>query len=189
MANEPSEKTAAQADGGSKGQPSPPRLALIQSLEELRARVHRQLDALETLAHARAQHGSSALSEREEQLQQRAIELEHAHMHMKNEAERWERERRTMLEQIEHDRRVLAEAWERLEREQVKNFAVPAAASPPATLPSPPLPTTYVGPTPWPATLSSAPGRDHPVTEEVLRQFQSLRRDVRRNATTASLAG
>jgi hypothetical protein len=180
MPNELSEKSKAQPASDSKGPATTARLALIQSLEELRERVHRQLDALETIARARAEQSAKALHEREEQLQQRVVELEHAHLHIKNEADRWERERKAMLEQIEHDRRLLAEAWERLEREQVKNFGVVQTAAR-STVASAPAPI----PVPWPVTLSPSTGRDQPVAEEVLRQFQSLRRDVRRNAATS----
>jgi hypothetical protein len=178
MAKELSENSAAHVAGQPNSPPVPARIALIQALEEFRTRVHRQLDALEALSRARAQQGSRSLLEREQQMQQRARDLEHVQSHMRAEADRWERERQAMLEQIEHDRRLLAEAWERLEREQVTNFAA---------VQTPALANAVVAPTPWPVTLSSATGRDHPVAEEVLRQFQSLRRDVRRNSS-ASLA-
>jgi hypothetical protein len=151
------------------------RVNLIQALEELRGRVHSQLDALETLARDRARQGSKSVLQRDEQLELRASELEEANARMRTDAERWQHERQAMLEQIENDRRLLADAWERLESEQVNAFAVA-----PTTAPS----TTFAVPAPWPAPLSSVTSRDQPVTEEVLRQFQSLRRDVRRNAVT-----
>jgi hypothetical protein len=177
MAKDPVEKTAAQLAGESTERPAkgPARVDLIQALEELRGRVHNQLDALETLARDRARQGSRTLESHEEQLQQRATELEEVNAHMQTEADRWQRERQSMLEQIENDRRLLADAWDRLEREQVKAFAVAPTTAPPST---------FATPAPWPATISSATSRDQPVAEEVLRQFQSLRRDVRRTAVT-----
>lgn len=152
---------------------APSRAAILQALELIRQRFHRHLDAIEGMARARAQLGNKDASEREQQLRHRLLELEHAQIQLRSETERWEHERQAMIEQLEHDRRLLAEAWERLEREQVQIANAPAEPARSAA-------TTAV--TQWPKTVTLASGRDETVAEEILRQFQSLRRDVRRNA-------
>ncbi|HEV3120422.1 MAG TPA: hypothetical protein VGY53_00900, partial [Isosphaeraceae bacterium] len=93
---------------------------LQQGLEHVRERFHKQLDALEAHLRERAQQQEKVFQEREEHLEQRAIQIEHTRLQFQLEAERWANEREAMIEQIEHDRRLLAEAWDRVERTQVK---------------------------------------------------------------------
>lgn len=177
MPNDPSAAygPAAQAGSGQARAGAVTRQALLKGLEQIRERFHRQLDALETLARERAQASPEELVEREEQLRKRAHELEAARVQLEKDADRWHRERQAMIDKIDHDRRLLAEAWERLEREQVQQ----ASAQPEAEALAP-----VAKPAPWPqapATTISTESQ-HPVAEEILRQFHSLRRDVRRNA-------
>jgi hypothetical protein len=145
---------------------------LQQGLEHVRERFHRQVDALEAQLRDRAQRQERIFQEREEQLEQKAIEVEHTRLQLQVEAERWVHEREAMIEQIEHDRRLLAEAWDRVERVQVKSAPTrgqellrPAVLDPGAAEPAP---------------SASGAAFPQPVLEEVLWQFQSVRRDVRR---------
>jgi len=180
MANVTPENSVAQPKVDAKGHTTSARLALIHSLEELRQRLHREINDLEAAVHERAQERAKLLHDRAAQLEQRANDLEHAHVHITNESDRWESERQSMIAQIEKDRRLLAEAWERLEREQVKSFGGVQTAARPATVAAP-----SEAPAPRPVTHSPSPASDRPVAEEVLKQFQSLKRDVRRNAAAS----
>jgi hypothetical protein len=78
-----------------------------------------------------------------------------------------------MIEELDADRRLLAEAWERLEREQVDGRIAVAADPRPARLP------TQV-PAPKPVIVSLSSEGPSPISQAVLRQFEALRRDVRR---------
>lgn len=161
----------------SEGPAGPPasRASIQRSLEQLRQHFHRHLDVIEAMARERALRGPGELRAREEQLQRRADELEQAELRMQAEAAQWEQERQAAIAQIDHDRRLLAEAWERVEREQVNAAVVPATER---TRPA----SIARQPAAWPVPLAGETGRDQPVAEEILRQFQSLRRDVRRAA-------
>lgn len=161
------------SERATKGPLAPSRAAILQALELIRDRFHRHLDAIETMARERAQLGGKDVSEREQQLRHRLLELEHAQIQLRSDTERWERERLSMIEQLDHDRRLLADSWERLEREQVQCAHAPA---------EPARSELLTGVTQWPKTVTLAGGRDESVAQEILRQFQSLRRDVRRNA-------
>ncbi|HEV3164823.1 MAG TPA: hypothetical protein VGZ22_12410 [Isosphaeraceae bacterium] len=168
------EYRAGDLSGRSAATPS----SIQRGLEHIRQQFHRHLDAIDAMARERSARGGRDLQAKEEQLRKQAAELEQLKRHVQSEADRWERERQAMIEQIDHDRRLLAQAWERLEREQVRSGAAPAerarptATSPPAT---------------WPTPLSVISGHDQPVAAEILRQFQSLRRDVRRTAEAGCL--
>ena len=76
---------------------------------------------------------------------------------------------------MEEDRRLLADAWDRLERERIEGHveATVARASPP----------TPADPPAAPRVLSATSGTpDDSVTQAILQQFQVLRADVRRTA-------
>ena len=124
-----------------------------EALQRLRARVLRGLDRIEALARQRAAGGDVELRARLEEL---------------------EAERAEAFERLEHDRRQLAEAWERLERERVAALAAGHGVGPAADVARPPT-------VPLPAPRPEPDGPD-PVEQAVLRQFQALRHDVRRNA-------
>ena len=95
--------------------------ALIQDLEWLRQRVLERLGALEALARQRMEWTTAAggITALERTLQQRQAELEEAWRQVRAEAERQEKESSASLTQLEADRRLLAEAWERLERQRI----------------------------------------------------------------------
>jgi hypothetical protein len=120
------------------------------ALLRLRACVLRGLDRIEALARGRAATGGDAA--------------------LRSRIEALEAERDEALERLEHDRRQLAEAWERLERERVAAIAGGHAVAPVAPVAGPPA-----------APRPEAAGPD-PVERAILRQFQALRHDVRRNA-------
>ena len=158
------------------GRPFPPAVApLVQGLERLRERVRERLDQIEALARDRAAvpEQTAETSERERVLHQRLAELEDAQRRQRVEADRWEKERQAAAEQLEHDRRLLAEAWERLEREQVEA---------PATAHAPPRRTPADRPATAVVRAAIPADHDDPVAQAILKQFQTLRRDVRRNA-------
>jgi hypothetical protein len=163
--------------------------ALIQSLQSLRERVLERLDSLETLARGRSActpaEGASAGLERT--LELKLAEVAETERRLHDQAERHEKEWNASLIQLESDRRLLAEAWERVERERI------ACSSPseqnhhsraqgqgpqkgaPATLPHADALVT---------ARSAAADSDSSqvVTQAILRQFQTLCSDVRRNA-------
>lgn len=147
-----------------------PRLTVIQAFELLRDRLHAQLAILETLARERAAPQSTAMAR---DLCQRERDLTQARAAFQEEADRIERERAMDLEKLEEDRQLLAQAWEKLEREQLttvlpatkdRRFALPTRQSPASDPPS------------------SAFEQSEIITRAVLEQFQSLRRDVRSNS-------
>jgi hypothetical protein len=163
--------------------------ALFQSLQSLRERVLERLDALEALARGRsasapAAGGSAGL---ERTLELKLAELEETerrlHAHAKSQEQEWS----ASLTQLEADRGLLAEAWERVERERI---AYSSGSEPhhrghaqgqgpqkgaPATLP-------HAGALVTARFAGADSDANHPVAQAILRQFQTLSRDVRRNA-------
>lgn len=185
---------------------------LIQNLDTLRELVHLGLDDVEKQVRTQISQQSAILksgpepvahsqnpTEREQRLQKRVSELEQAQLNLRADVERWERDREDLLVQIEHDRRMLAEAWERLEYEQTHGQV--STTSPPDTrrpgqAPAPahferqanPAGAAPVSPDrntaprqAAPANQASPTAQDDSVAQAILRQFQSLQRDVRRN--------
>ena len=185
---------------------------LIQNLDALRELVHLNLDDMEKLLRSKIATQSAILkggaepavlsqdsTERELRLQKRVSELEQAQLNLRADVERWERDREDLLAQIEHDRRMLAEAWERLEYEQTHG-TVSSSNAPETRRPGPvPAPAHFersttptsgapasldpnsTARTAVPANPTSPSPQDDSVAQAILRQFQSLQRDVRRN--------
>lgn len=140
----------------------------VAALEQIRRCVHRWIDRLEQRLDDWACPATPGPD-----LDRFARELEERREALQAEAERRDREWEDRLEALEHDRRLLADAWERLEREQLASApAIPVAPDPPeAGRPaSPPRP--------------SPPGNEpeNPVDRAILHQFETLRRDVRRRS-------
>jgi hypothetical protein len=153
--------------------------ALIQGLERLRECVEQRLVRLESVARERAAAPAHQPSELEQELQHRIAEYEEAQARFRTQAERREQEWRAAVEQLEGDRKLLAEAWERLERERIET---PAAA--PGTGPGrAPAAGREAAPPerPRPRPETADPAQDS-VTLAILQQFHTLRSDVRRNA-------
>ncbi len=163
--------------------------ALFESLQRLRDRVLDRLDSIETIARQRSASapsaGASAALERA--LERRLADVEETERRLHALTERHEKEWSASLTQLEADRRLLAEAWERVERERIAyaNAGEPHHRSHapgqgpqngvPAALP----PAGYLV-----AARSAVADSDpnHPVAQTILRQFQTLCSDVRRNA-------
>jgi hypothetical protein len=149
--------------------------------------VLERLDSLEALARRReaSTAAASEIAVRERNLEHREAELEEARRQLHAEADRREKEWSASLIQLESDRRSLAEAWERVERQRIECPGVsdghpdPHAQGqgaprrgPAASLHTPVL------------TRSAATDLDsnNPVAQAILREFQALSRDVRSNA-------
>lgn len=164
--------------------------ALASGLERIRSTVLERLNQVEAALRERAarrpfaeegltqsdpqlQQRAAEIDQRTAELQQRAAEIDDAQRRLRIERDRWENERATMVDQLEHDRRLLAEAWERLERETLEQPEA-AAASPRNGAPERASPKVV-----RPVVASDD---ENPVAQSILRQFQAVRRDVRRNA-------
>ena len=81
-----------------------------------------------------------------------------------------------VLEGLEADRRLLAEAWERLEQLQVQ-YEPRASPEPVVSAPSPPPAAASAA-----ASARADDDENDPMTRAILRQFQVLSNDVRRAA-------
>jgi hypothetical protein len=163
------------SDSGAKRRTArPDQAALVLGLEAIRAGLRERIDRIEALALERA----SALEEAsagespapDRALQQKVADLEEKLGRAQAEVRRREQEWKTAIEQLEDDRKLLAEAWERLERERIDVTAMPTAASRPYTPhQAPPVAAR-------PHVNSEV---DDAVAHAVLQQFQALRGDVR----------
>ena len=142
--------------------------------------------ALEALARQRTESTTAAggITALERTLQQRQAELEEAWRQVRAEAERQEKEWSASLTQLEADRRLLAEAWERLERKRIDGSGAserhPHTHSPvqgqPRGAPAALLDAAAVAPA---RSAAAESGTDNPIAQAILRQFQALSRDVR----------
>ena len=131
------------------------------ALERIRTTVHLWLDRVAQLAESADDAGRIA--------KEQCAALQ-------EERDRREREWIEQIQSLEHDRQRLAEAWEKLEREQISALSTsrstieaPRPASP-ASSPSP--------------AARQATGADDSLDRMIMRQFEELRKDVRRTAET-----
>jgi hypothetical protein len=155
---------------------------VLQGLDRLRDFVHQRLDWIESLAQERAAAGPADPSERENELRRRLVELEDRYARVVAEAKRKEREWESGLETLENDRRLIAEAWDRLERERVDGaVGTPGQPAPRPASGSVP-PRNNPGAPPKSFRPAVTPESNDVITHAILRQFQALRSDVRRNA-------
>ena len=156
----------------------PDTATLIQGLDRLRDGLIQRLERIESIAVEQARLLDQDSSEREEFLRDRVSVLEAAQARLQAEAKRREQEWLAVLQQLEADRRLLAEAWERLEQERIE-ASVPHAPPPRGrgrrthAAPDRPRRPSAVGDPRCRKTM--------PVTRAILRQFQALKSDVRRN--------
>jgi hypothetical protein len=150
---------------------------LIQGLERVRDCFEQQLGRLEAAARERTEPPVADRSELEQKLQQQISKYEEAQLRLRTQAERHDQEWRAAVEQLEGDRALLAESWERLERERTEGLA----ATPPQATGRVPVAERTSTP-PVRPRADPADGGNDPVTHAVLKQFQVLRNDVRRNA-------
>ena len=108
-------------------------------------------------------------------------------------AERQEKEWAASLTQLEADRRLLAEAWARVERERIAYSSGPEPhqqSHAPGQGPREGAPTS-LSRAGAPVAARSAPADsdlNHPIAQAILRQFQTLSSDVRRNAKAPRLS-
>ena len=162
--------------------------ALIRDLQWLRQRVLERLDSLEAMVrqHAASPANAREIATLERTLQQKLAELEEARSQLRADAERREKEWNASLTQLESDRRSLAEAWERVERQRIEGRGSSDGRPHPHA-------QGQGSPRGGPAALLHAalsPGRsaatdpepNNPVARAILREFQTLSRDVRCNA-------
>jgi hypothetical protein len=148
-------------------------------LERLRDLIRRRLDQIEALARERLGSveapGTIENSETEKELLRRLAELEEANERIRGQAERHEQDWRSAFEQLEEDRKLLADAWDRLERARIEVHVEPAhdrgSRSAPSDRPTAPQVRSQASGTP-----------DDSVTQAILQQFHLLRCDVRRTA-------
>jgi hypothetical protein len=96
------------------------------------------------------------------------------------EAKRREQEWQSVMKEIEADRRLLAEAWDNVERERIAGPANPTSQQPAG--PDAPLATLPETPEPAPTRPRPPGDPDDHVTQSILWQFRTLKSDVRRNA-------
>lgn len=151
--------------------------AAIEDLHRLRQWILERLDAIEALALRRPgpTAGSAELAARERMLRQKEAELDEARLQLRAEAERQAREWAEALEQLDADRRALADAWERLERERIEGLGASEGRLPrQARTFGPAAAATGAA---APAAIDPEP--DNPVARAILRQFEELGRDVR----------
>lgn len=162
---------------------------LHQGLERFRTFVHEQLDRIEALALDRGDASATGPSPREFELRKTIAALEERQARLVIEAKRMEQEWQTGMAKIENDRRLLAEAWDRLERERIEAGGTSAESPrsnshPGSTLHANPGQASGAGLAPASPVFRPVvtPASNDVVTQAVLSQFQALRSDVRRNA-------
>ena len=153
---------------------------LIHNLEELRSSVLRRLESIEALARRRSGVPSVEITRTEQMLRQRIDELELERSRSLSDLASEEPSDKQLLTQLENARKLLAEAWERLERERIDAIAAGSVARPalPAHHPHPAEGLAMHG-SPAPRLTATAETAN-PVAESILRQFQTLCSDVRR---------
>jgi hypothetical protein len=163
--------------------------ALIQSLQSLRERVVERLDSLETLALAQSAsaQAAGASADLDRTLELKLAELAESERRLDDQAARQEKEWSASLIKLESDRRLLAEAWERIERERIAGSSPSethhhgrAQGQGPQKGAHTNLP--HAGALVTARSAAADSEANSPVTQAILRQFQTLCSDVRRNA-------
>ncbi|CAN5642225.1 hypothetical protein BH23PLA1_BH23PLA1_15970 [soil metagenome] len=158
----------------STGAPVDPE-AVLARLEQIRQGFHHGLDRIESLARQRL--SGLARAEPADFLSESRHELDQLRARLQTETDHWEQQRQALIEEIEHDRLLLAEAWERLERAQVEAAATSRAPPRTSTISKATTAPTVSAP----RVASASSNEDSAVSQAILRQFEMLRRDVRRN--------
>jgi TolA-binding protein len=175
MTRDPKTPALDTPDSGAKRRTArPDPTSLVLALEAIRDGVRERIDRIEALALERVSAGEAARTDESPEpnraLQQKVADLEEKLGRAQAEVRRRETEWRTAMEQLEDDRKLLAEAWERLERERIDVVAAPTSGTRHYTpQPSPPVAAR-------PSVNSEV---DNAVAHAVLQQFQALRGDVR----------
>ncbi len=153
---------------------------LIHNLEELRNCVLNRLESIEALARHSSGVPSVEITRTEQMLRQRIEDLERERSRSLADQVIEDPSGKQLLIQLEKDRLLLAEAWERLERERIDAIAAGSVARPaaPAHHPQSPDGRAMHG-SPAPRPMAAAENAN-PVADSILRQFQTLCSDVRR---------
>jgi len=165
--------------------------SVIQDLEQLRELVLERLSSIERLAweHSASAQPERELSALEESFQKKSDDLEECRQQFQVQAEREKQEWIAAMSQLEDDRRLLAEAWERIDQERIDASSSHQES---ASVHSPrPLLQTAIS-TSLPSVGAAVPIRSagadsetyNPVAQAILQQFQTLCSDVRQNART-----
>jgi hypothetical protein len=163
--------------------------SLIQDLVCLRELVLERLSSIETLA---GKCPAAALSAKErtaleESFRMRSDELEKTRCRLQEQAERQKRDWSALLSQLEEDRRLLAEAWERVEQARIDSSSAPhenpslhSQGQDPRTVDT----TGRLHNGPSIPIRSARPDSDrrNPVNQAILQQFQLLCNDARQSA-------
>jgi hypothetical protein len=158
--------------------------AFCDDLQALRDCVLQRLDSIEGLARRRLGAPSAETIRLEQSLKQKIEELEHEKSRLRGGLEEKESTCRRLITELESDRQLLTEAWERLERERIDSTVAGSDHGSPAhrlrpsdRVVAPVSPT----PTPPPKAATNVDSAN-PVSDTILRQFQTLCSDVRRTA-------
>ncbi len=152
---------------------APDAAAVAAELDKIRASVHHWIGAIEQqLAETPDDHASQR-AKRSSPLERQEIERDREAL--RTEIERREHEWDSRLEALERDRLLLAEAWERLECEQLAAVGSSRAATHSGT-------AVAVDPAPPPRSEPPRSDSETAVSRAILRQFESLRQDVRTQA-------
>jgi len=162
---------------------------LIQDLEWVRELILERLSSIETLARQRPASAPIAreIADLEDSLKKKSDELEETRRRLQDQAEHDKQDWNASLSQLEDDRRLLADAWERVEQERIDFVTAPQENSTPHSHGQNPQATAATG---LPQTAAAIPIRSagtdsdpcNPVAQAILRQFQTLCSDVRQNA-------
>jgi hypothetical protein len=151
-----------------------------RDLEELRTCVLRRLESIEALARRCSAVSTGDVSLTEQLLKQKIDELELERSRACPDLFGDEPGNKQLLTQLENDRHLLAEAWERLERERIDAVMAGSAAKQAQPAHHPHSAEGHA-PHTMPLTRTSVSvDAGNPVAESILRQFQTLCRDVRR---------
>lgn len=165
-------KAGPAGSGEPRGRGAGDRTGPAEALEQLRSAILQRLDQLDALARDQADRLGQSPGDRERLLRERVATLEASHSRLQSELKRREQEWADLLHEIEDDRRLLTEAWERLERERIE--AAQADAAPSARDRATPQVSA--------AGTRLVPEADDTVARAILWQFQALKDDVRNNA-------
>jgi hypothetical protein len=152
---------------------------LIHNLEELRSCVLRRLESIEALARHCSGVSSAEITRTEQMLRQRIEQLEQERSRSLADLVSEDPSGRQLLTQLEKDRQLLADAWERLECERIEAIAAGSLARPAAAHHPHPAEGHVVHAPPVPRPTAAAETAN-PVAESILRQFQTLCSEVRR---------
>ncbi len=149
--------------------------ALAQGFERLRDALLQRLEVLESIAAEHAALSEFSPSEREQILRERVSTLEASLSRLQAELKRREQEWDEQIHLLHEDRGLITEAWERLEEERIQGSGHTSESA------REPAPAGHVANSP--AYRPPAPDESNDqVAKAILRQFQSLQGDVRRNA-------